>query len=266
MLGAWTAYQDRPPAWKCALRDLVTWLVAARDGNATAKASAPATWNNCNERCWKLDGTRVTWELAVVRTALSACKHFQPRITRLDDAIVFRVEHLPGSEHGPLIDRDLVRGWAAVSAPAWRTSLRLAYLWDKAKAANNGARIYATRPVVARGAGGVILGADDKPLRDRRGAVVKDWSDPRAVHLGANRKPAGAGNPPAIERNPAADRVPALDPDDLIRLAYDENITRSKRDKRPPPGLRKALRAKEAAGEVATRSGRRRVAYHRGTP
>ena len=48
--------------------------------------------------------------------------------------------------------------------------------------------------------------------RTAAGAVTR-------VHLGANRKPAGAGNPPAIERNPAADRVPALDPDDLIRLA-----------------------------------------------
>ena len=59
-----------------------------------------------------------------------------------------------------------------MSAPLWRAFLRLAYLWDKAKAANNGARIYATRPVVARGAGGVILDADGKPLRARRAAPL----------------------------------------------------------------------------------------------
>ena len=53
---------------------------------------------------------------------------------------------------------------------------------------------------------------------------MKDWSDPRAVLLGANCKPAGAGNLPAYERNPAADRVPVLGPDDLIRLAFDGNL------------------------------------------
>ena len=171
--------------------------------------------------------------------------------TRLDDVIVFRVEHLPGSEHGPMIDRDLARRWGAVSAPAWRGTIRLAYLWDKAKGMNNGARIYATRPVVARGPGGVILGADDRPLRDRRGAVVKDWSDRRAVHLGANGKPAGAGNPPAHERNPAADRVPVLGPDDLLRLTHDNNLDLPAGTLRKRlHDARKALRAKEAAGEV----------------
>ena len=92
------------------------------------------------------------------------------------------------------------------------------------KGKNNGARIYATRPVVARDRRGVLVGANGKPLRDQRGAVVKDWSDPRAVILGANGKPVSASNPPAYERNPAADRVPMLGPDDLIRLAFDDNL------------------------------------------
>ena len=116
-------------------------------------------------------------------------------------------------------------------------------MWDKAKAANNGARIYATRPVVARGPGGVILGANDRPLRDRRGAVVKDWSDPRAVPLGANRKPAGAGNPPAYERNPAADRVPVLGPDDLIRLAFDGDLGHES-TQAPAPGAQGGRRVR----------------------
>ena len=67
----------------------------------------------------------------------------------------------------------------------------------------------------------MIVGADGKPLRDHRGAVVTDWSDRRAVILGAKGKPACADNPPAYERNPAADRVPMLGRDDLIRLAFD---------------------------------------------
>ena len=169
--------------------------------------------------------------------------------TALDDPIRFHVRHLPGSDRGPMLVRTIARRWGVASAPAWRGTIRLAYVWDEAKARNNGARVYATRPLVARGPGGVILGADDKPLRDRRGAVVKDWSDPRAVHLGANRKPAGAGNPPAWERNPAADRVPMFGADDLIRLTYDGNITRSNRRERLHQG-REAMRAKADAGEV----------------
>ena len=62
-------------------------------------------------------------------------------------------------------------------------------------------------------------------------------------------KPAGADNPPAYERNPAAERVPVLGPDDMIRLAYDDNITRSNRRERLHQA-REALRAKETAGEV----------------
>ena len=57
------------------------------------------------------------------------------------------------------------------------------------KGRNHGKRVYATRPVVARGPGGMLIGADGKPLH-ARDAVVKDWSDPRVVLLGANGKPA----------------------------------------------------------------------------
>ena len=184
--------------------------------------------------------------------------------TRPNDPVAFRVEHLPGSGHGPMIDRDALRRWGLASAPAWRAFLRLAYVWDKAKAANNGARIYATRPVVARGPGGVILGADGKPLRNRRGAVVTDWSDRRAVHLGANRKPAGAGNPSAWELNPAADRVPVLGPDDLIRLAFDGDLDTNRRKRLHL--ARKVAAAFEGGRIGGGRGGRRRVAADRAAP
>jgi len=159
--------------------------------------------------------------------------------TRLDDPIRFHVRHLDGSDRGPMFDRVTARRWGLVSAPAWRAVIRLAYLWDEAKGRNHGARVYATRPVVDRGAGGVILGVDG------RGAVVTDWSDRRAVVLGADGKPTGAGNP-------AADRVPMLGPDDLIRLAFDDgNVTRATFRKRLHDA-RQALRAMEATGEEAT--------------
>ena len=169
--------------------------------------------------------------------------------TALDDPIRFHVRHLPESDRGPMFERAPARRWGVVSAPAWRSTIRLAYLWDEAKARNRGSRIYATRPIVARSTDGVITGVDGKPLRDRHGDAVKDWSDQRAVILAADGRPASDGNPPAFERNPAADRVPELGPDDLIRLAFDDNITRSNRRERLRLA-RRALRDKEAAGDV----------------
>ena len=224
-------------------RDLVRWL-----------------WPNLRGRTWKrqqhlpalyralleLDGMRIEWERQLWR--LVAVQALPTAATRPDDPAVFRVEHLPGSHHGPRIDRDALRRWGLVSAPAWRAYLRLAYLWDKAKGANNGARIYATRPIVARGPGGVILGENGHPLRDYRGAVVTDWSDRRAVILGADGKPAGADNPAAYERNPAADRVPVLGPDDLIRLGFNGDMDLNRRKRLYL--ARQALAAMEAAGQV----------------
>lgn len=176
--------------------------------------------------------------------------------TVLDDPIRFHVRHLPDSDRGPIIERSSTRRWGVVSAPAWRSTIRLAYLWDEAKLRNNGARIYATRPVVARGAGGVILGTDGKPLRDRRGALVTDWSDPRAVILGVDGKPASKDNPPAYERNPAADRVPELGPDDIAKLAFTENLPNNDNTRRRWVQMaRAALTAKEAAGDVVIERG-----------
>jgi len=255
---------------------IVEVLTAVPRDDREWTAAPPVTLRNLFEWLWPRyydtaadrmrGGYNRTRHLPLLRQALIEADNFRPvygryerrliRIddlptaaTRLDDMISFRVRHLPESDHGPMIERASTRRWRLVSAPAWRGTIRLAYLWDAAKARNNGARVYATRPVVARGPGGVILGANGKPLRDRRGAVVMDWSDRRAVILGANGKPAGVDNPPAYERNPAADRVPMLGPDDQIHLTYDANITRSNRRERLSES-RKALRRKEAAGEV----------------
>ena len=111
------------------LRDLVAWLWPKR-WQRTRSGDRPGDLEQLQRALLELDGTRVMWERRLWR--LVGVQALPTTITRLDDAIVFRVEHLPGSEHGPLIDRDLVRRWGAVSAPAWRGTIRLAYLWDKA--------------------------------------------------------------------------------------------------------------------------------------
>ena len=196
----------------------------------------------------ELDNMRIVhggWERRLIRV-----DDLPTEATALDDAVRFHVRHLPGSDRGPMIDRSSARRWGVVSAPVWRATIRLAYLWDEAKRRNNGARVYATRPRALRGPDGVLLGDDGKPLRDRRGATVKDWSDRRTVLLGDDGNPA-AGKPPALERNPAADRVPMLGPDDQARLAFTDQLPDNANTRRRWVQMgRAALRAKEAAGEV----------------
>ena len=245
------------------LRELVTWLWP-NGWKRTRSAGRLGDLQILQRELLILDSMRILWERMLWR--LVAVQALPTENSRMEDVIVFRVEHLPGSEHGPLLDRDRLRRFGTVSAPAWRAYLRLAYLWDAVKGKNNGARIYATRPVVARDRRGVPVGANGKPLRDQRGAVVKDWSDPRAVILGANGKPVSASNPPAYERNPAADRVPMLGPDDLILLAFDDSeVTRGTFRKRLHDA-RQALATMAATGAVILESdhyGGVRVLEHR---
>ena len=255
----------RDPEWSTAppitLRDLFTWCWpryfdrqkwnkqtrqwgALRGGYDRSKHLEPL-----RRALIELDNMRILYDRYERR--LIRVDDLPTAATALDDPILFHVRHLPGSERGPMLDRVTARRWGVVSAPAWRGTIRLAYLWDEAKGRNYGARVYATRPVVARGPGGAVLGANGKPLRNRRGAVVADWSDRRAVVLGANGKPAGDGNPPAFERNPAADRVPVLGPDDLIRLTYDEHVDLPASTRRSRlHEAREAIQAKADAGEV----------------
>ena len=240
-------------------------------------------WPNLLERKWnldhhllltihsallELDAMRIEWERQLWR--LVSVLALPTAATRFDDEAVFRVELLPGSDHGPMTDRRALRQWGVVSVVAWRAKLRLAYLWDLAKRRNNGARVYATRPQVWRGRHGVLRGADGQPLRTADGSIVKDWSDRRAVPLGADGQPALIRTPgessaadkprmiadpdaqPVYERNPAADRVPELGPDDQIRLGYDDNLdallsgTRRKR----LYDSRKTFRKIESAGQL----------------
>ena len=136
--------------------------------------------------------------------------------SRLDETFYIDVRHLPDSDHGPLLKRLILRMYGD-SPPKWRAFLRLAYIWDRAKMKNGGNPIYATRPAVERGEGGVLLDLYDRPVFDKNGLPETNWTDPRAVRI---RDPKGGF---ATERHPQADRVPMLPPRDLIRLCYDDN-------------------------------------------
>ena len=219
-------------------RELVTWLWPNLRGRRTWERSRhlPALYG----ALLKLDGMRIEWERQLWR--LVGVTALPTAATRPDDPAVFRVEHLPGSERGPMIDREALRRFGTVSAPAWRAYLRLAYLWDRDKAKNGGRRIYATRPKVERARDGVLIGRDGRPVLRKDGRPVRDWSDARAVRL------YGPNGEPLTERNPQADRVPALGPDDLVRLAYGDDLDTDRRKRLMR--AREALDAMEAAGAV----------------
>ena len=147
---------------------------------------------------------RMDWRIVSVTALPSNDAH-------LDDVIVFDLECLPDSDRGPQIDAETLWELGVMAAPAWRTWIRLAYLWDKAKQHNGGYRVYATRPEVLRGGtGGEILDAYGKPLRRRNGALVTNWNDPRAVRTGRE------------EENPAIRHVPVLNTIEIAELGYDD--------------------------------------------
>ena len=135
--------------------------------------------------------------------------HTRPDLkSSLDFPIRFQVFQLPGGGHGPLIARQELRRWGATSAPAYRAYLRLAYLWDDVKARRRGRRVLATRPKVLRDAQGFLVDAQGRRITDRQGQPTKNWSNPQAVKTGE------------LERNPDADLVPQLGPEDLTELCY----------------------------------------------
>ena len=204
----------------------------------------------------ELDNLRIEYDRMERR--LIRVDDLPTRATPLDAPIRFHVRHLPGSDHGPMFERESARRWGVVSAAAWRAIMRLAYLWDEVKRKNHGARVFATRPRVWRVRAGGLLGPDGKPLTDK-GKAVTNWNDPRSVLLTPKGEPALIAGPegariadpdavPTYERNPAADRVPVLGPDDLIRLTYSDDMDTNRRKRLY--NARKALAAMEAAGEI----------------
>ena len=147
----------------------------------------------------------------------------RPDFGDLDSRAVIEIALPEASERGPLIHRDALIAAGVVSDPAFDGALTLATLWDRAKMANGGRRIHATRPKALRDAQGFltradgsrILGHKNDPVtaKDRRlvwrhgNAPQRDWRHPEAVLDGE-------------ERHPQADKVPLLNRDDRRRLFY----------------------------------------------
>ena len=199
---------------------------------------------------WEADAIRVDWERREWR--IVGVDALPNATTKLDDPLPLRVAMPPGSDRGALIALAMLYQCGTVSGPVFDAAIRLAYLWDAAKARNGSRRIYATRPAALRddrgrltdAAGKVLTGPDPSlPYRARaRAAADKpavSWRDSRAVWTGE-------------ERNPAADYVPELDRRDLLRLFYgDDAPADSAVERRAIQEVRRMLREHfEAPGFV----------------
>ena len=160
-----------------------------------------------------------------------------PRVgAMLDDVCRFEVLLPPGSGSGPLVDRTHTRLLGLDSAPAFRLYLALCWYWDH-HGTVAGRLIGPTVPEVRRNAEGYVLDARGEVVTERGGRPSRRATHPRAVQIG--------GRAP----NPAADRFPALSPDDLAVMAY------SPRDlAKPKTSTRRTQRqrAGEALGLIAT--------------
>ena len=133
-----------------------------------------------------------------------------PRLDDLNSSVVFEVGLPPGSASGPMVHRPTLRKYGVASAPAYRSALGLAYLWNR-HFTHKGKRLPPTVPVVERNARGIVLDAQGRPLTAKGGRPVTHWNDARAVRTGE------------YERNPELDRrLPWLEPEELLALAFPE--------------------------------------------
>lgn len=154
---------------------------------------------------WKMDGFRVVWKRREWR--LTELHALPTRDTKRSDKVPIRIKLPEGMAGGASIDRPRLREYRPASAVQWRAWIRLAYLWDR-YGTSKGRRIYATRPVVLRDKHGCPVNAKGEPIRMRAGKPAH-WSHPATVEMGT------------FERNPEADRIPALTPRELIALGFD---------------------------------------------
>lgn len=145
----------------------------------------------------------------------------------LDSPIVFDIELPPGSVGGAMIDRSAMRYFGVKSAPQYAAAIGLPYYWDKFGTHRHGTRpIQATRPRILRNKEGLALGEDEEVLLDQRNQPVAGFSDERLVFLDASKRPVQGRTLgdrrrlAARERNPYADRYPALLDQDILQLCF----------------------------------------------
>ena len=141
----------------------------------------------------------------------------------LDSRLAIRVQLPRGAAYGPQVDRVALRMAGLDSAPVYRTLLSLAYLWHER---------------AVRG----------HPIRGLRGQLTEPpgRNETRRAVAQRRREAEDAGR---VERNPAAERMPVLGPEDRVALAY-RGITEM-----PPRSRRRAYKMADQALQLLERRG-----------
>ncbi len=118
----------RLPAMR--LRHMLPWLYG--DGAKEYRPSRHWPRLHAAFRALESDAARIPWEDP--KTGYGGARRVVtpvdiPREGRLDDWVRFGVHMPPGSNKGPLIDRDALRVAGLNSAPAYRMALALSFMW-----------------------------------------------------------------------------------------------------------------------------------------
>lgn len=186
------------------LREVISWVW-------------PAGWNRTNQLPQLAKALeylhRARWEIGDWRWSLISVERTPTKHTALDEVIPIRILTPEGAAGGVQYQRDIMRALSP-HKKAYTVGLRLAYMWDKANqkaGIPKSGRIYSDRPALRHGTdnAGAILGADGKPIKGRRGQVIKNRYSPEARPYWQGREP-----------NPKAERVPLLEQYHLAELAY----------------------------------------------
>ena len=170
---------------------------------------------------WGERGAESVWVPVVVRNR-------PDRWDAYDSHVVFEVQLPPGSGSGPLVFKPYLREIGRHSAPGYRATLGLCYLWDR-YGANNGRFIQATVPRLARNDDGDLVGADGSVLLTKQGQPVNQYMTGKGkgrqlrsgvVALDDQGNRVDSISQAARDPNPAANRYPILTDADFVTLCY----------------------------------------------
>ena len=203
-------------------------------------------WAGCNPRNWdRRESERQTKALLQMNSTTVAVGEglYVPLIIRafegpqLNHEVSVLSQLPPEAQQGPALPRRILRALIP-SKLAWLGFIGLCAHFDR-YGSRRGHLIAATRPEVDRDELGQILDHQGQPIRDKRGAVSKKWSDPRAVRTGQR------------EPNPERTRYPTLCRDELVALIYPLDPPTSKQDERDKwKQTQRALERIEKAGGI----------------
>ena len=170
---------------------------------------------------WGEQGAESVWVPVVVRNR-------PERWDAYESDVVFEVNLPPGSGSGPLVYKPYLREIGRHSAPGYRATLGLCYLWDR-YGSNKGIFSQATIPRLARNDQGELVNSDGEVLLTKQNQPISQYmigkrgnrrlrSDVVALDDQGNR--VYSIKQAARDPNPAAERYPVLSDADLVTLCY----------------------------------------------